>query len=195
MGSVQQCFSWELVAASIIWHRLQPCVTFALQDGWLCTVWTLLSLSHWWASRRGYERNAFPTSCCSKKEEEIHRCGAMWFFSSIYLLNLNFVSHIETHTLWKLTYEKSYPKDIEFAQTTAEIMPSAATDEKCYPPPAKLLICFPHRFLWFHLLLISMHHLNSSEYGDSEVGIILVQHPLEMWQWVIGMSCYMHRLQ
>lgn len=84
-----------------------PGVTFVLQDGWLCMAWTLLTLSHWWASRRGYKRNTFPTSCCwSRNEQEIYGPGAMWFFFSIYLLNLNFVSDIETHTLWKLTYKK-----------------------------------------------------------------------------------------
>lgn len=71
-------------------------------------------------------------------EEEVS--GAVWFFFSVYLLNLNFVSEIETYTLWKLTYRKSHPRDIEFAQATAEIVTSIETDgkyEKCYPPSCK----------------------------------------------------------
>lgn len=168
MGSVQHCSSWELVAASIIWHRLQPGVTFVLQDGWLCMAWTLLTLSHWWASRRGYKRHTFFTSHSSKNEKEIHGPGAMWFFFSIYLLNLNFLSHIETYTLWKLNYKKSCPWDIEFARATAEIMPSMETDEKCFPLPAKVAICLPYRSPLFCLLLISMHHLKI----DWMVGII-----------------------
>lgn len=127
MGSVQQCFSWELVAASIIWHRLQPGVTFVLQDGWLCIAWTLLTLSHWWASRRGYKRRTFPQATATakkKNEEEIHGPGEMWFFFSIYLfIKLNFVSDIETHTLRKLSYKGSCSRDIEFARATAVIMP------------------------------------------------------------------------
>lgn len=43
------------------------------------------------------------------------------------------MSDIETYTLWKLTYKESFPQDIEFAQATAEIMPSIETDEKCLP--------------------------------------------------------------
>lgn len=129
MGSAQQCLSWELVAASIIWHRLQPGVTFVLQDGWLCIAWTLLTLSHWWASRRGYKRRTFPQATATakkkkKNDEEIHGPGEMWFFFSIYLfIKLNFVSDIETHTLRKLTYKGSCSWDIEFARATAVITP------------------------------------------------------------------------
>ena len=73
MGSDQQCFSWELVAASIIWHRLQPDVTFVLQDGWLCMAWTLLTLSHWWASRRGYKRHTFPQATVAQMRKKSTR--------------------------------------------------------------------------------------------------------------------------
>lgn len=48
-------------------------------------------------------------------------------------IKLNLVSDIETYTLRKLTYKESFPQDIEFAQATAEIMPSIETDEKCLP--------------------------------------------------------------
>lgn len=90
MGSVQQCFSWELVvAASIIWHRLQRGVTFVLQDGWLCMAWTLLTLSHWWASRRGYKRHTFPQATGAKmrrKSTGLLQCDSTFQF--IYLIKL-----------------------------------------------------------------------------------------------------------
>lgn len=52
MGSVQLCPDKESVADSIIWLRLQPGVTFVLEDGWLAMTWTLLTLSLCSASRR-----------------------------------------------------------------------------------------------------------------------------------------------
>lgn len=112
-----------LVAASIIWHRLQPGVTFVLQDGWLRTARTLLTLPHWWASRRGYAVRGVPSRKRMRK----------WFLFSIYLLNLTFMSEIETYTLWKLTYKESRPRNIEFAQATAEIPPWKIW--KMPPPP------------------------------------------------------------
>lgn len=46
------------------------------------------------------------TSCCSKNKKQIHRPGTIRYFFSINSLNLNFVSRIETRTLWKLSYKK-----------------------------------------------------------------------------------------
>lgn len=83
MGSVQRCFDEELVADSIIWHRLQLGVTFVLQDGWLCTTWTLLTLSLRSASRRDCKRQPFPPAAGQteeKKKSDIQRLAAIWFF-------------------------------------------------------------------------------------------------------------------
>lgn len=52
MGSVQLRPDKESVADSIIWLRLQPGVTFVLEDGWLGLTRTLLTLSLCSASRR-----------------------------------------------------------------------------------------------------------------------------------------------
>lgn len=82
MGSVQKCFSWELVAASIIWRRLQLGVTFVLQDGWLGVAWTLLTPSHRWASRRGYKRHTFRRAAVAKMRRNLRaRCNVILLFN------------------------------------------------------------------------------------------------------------------
>lgn len=140
MGSVQRCFSWELVAASIIWHRLQPGVTFVLQDGWLCMTRTLLTLSLRWTSRRETIRGIPLSSHCSKNEAG---CNVILFSTFI---KLNLVSDIETYTLWKLTYKESFPQDIGFAQATAEIVMKNVSRS-----PGEVLLCLYHRSPPLHL--------------------------------------------
>lgn len=147
MGSVQRCFDEELVADSIIWHRLQLGVTFVLQDGWLCTTWTLLTLSLRSASRRDCKRQPFPPAAGQteeKKKSDIQRLAAIWFFFLFFpnkFIELNLVSDIETHTLWKLTYKESFFSAYRVCSGSAEIMPSIETDEKCLRSPAMLVIC------------------------------------------------------
>lgn len=143
MGSVQRCFDEELVADSIIWHRLQLGVTFVLQDGWLCTTWTLLTLSLRSASRRDCKRQPFPPAAGQKKEA--CRNVILSFFFSNKFIKLNLVSDIETHTLWKLTYKESFFSAYWVCSGSAEIMPSIETDEKCLRSPAMLVICLCHR--------------------------------------------------
>lgn len=148
MGSVQRCFDEELVADSIIWHRLRLGVTFVLQDGWLCTTWTLSLRS---ASRRDCKRQPFPPAAGQKKKKksDIQRLAAMWFFFFLFfsnkLIKLNLVSDIETHTLWKLTYKESFFSAYWVCSGSAEIMASIETDEKCLRSPAMLVICLCHR--------------------------------------------------
>lgn len=63
MGSVQLCPDKEPVAASIIWLRLRPGVTFVLEDGWLGTTRALLALSLRSASRRDGGEGSVASSC------------------------------------------------------------------------------------------------------------------------------------
>lgn len=181
MGSVQQCFSWELVvAASIIWHRLQRGVTFVLQDGWLCMAWTLLTLSHWWASRRGYKRHTFPQATGAKmrrKSTGLLQCDSTFQFIYLIKLCVRYWNIYSEKTLLqkKKKKKKSYPQDIEFAQATAEIMQSIETDEKCPTSPLQRWwyssLTDPHCSV---SVLMSMPHLKLTQCGVREVRIIFI---------------------
>lgn len=156
MGSVQQCFSWELVvAASIIWHRLQRGVTFVLQDGWLCMAWTLLTLSHWWASRRGYKRHTFPQATGAKmrrKSTGLLQCDSTFQF--IYLIKL-------CVRYWNIYSEKTLlqKKKKKILSSGYWVCSGYSWDHAVYwdrwkmshLPSSKVVIFFPHRSPLFRL--------------------------------------------
>lgn len=152
MGSVQLRPDKESVADSIIWLRLQPGVTFVLEDGWLGLTRTLLTLSPCSASRRNWgEGKPFQQQLLLQAEFLIFRgltyCGSLSVAPpSLFnkCIKLNLVSDIETHTVWKLTYRESFPSAYWVCRGSAEIMASTETDEKCHPSSAVLLIWLPH---------------------------------------------------
>ena len=164
MGSVQPGFSWELVAASIIWHPPQPGVTFVLQDGWLCAVWTPLTPSHRWASRRSYKRHNFPHAHCGKEKKK--HGGSIRCWCSVILLFYTFIKFKLCVRYWNTYTVKTHLRGknpvLGILSLLGPQLRSSRLSRRmknATSPPAKVLIWFSLRSPLFHLLLISMHHL------------------------------------
>lgn len=106
------------------------------------------------------KRHTVPQAAVEKMKEE--GPGAVWFLFWIYLLNFKLcVRNWNIYTV--KTHLQKIPSS-EYWVCSAYSWDRAVYWDgwkiwKMLPPPAKVLICFPHRSPLFHLLLVSIYHL------------------------------------